>query len=1417
MSIEARNFKQGGMDSDSTTDDIQSNDYVSAYNFRVTGTSESESGDGTNIEGTNLISSTLGGGLNKCIGAAGFPTLRKGYAFIYNSQGLWQLKEFDYDTLTETVLFTNKTDSGGISVFDLDPQYYINDIKLIQDRYLCFNDSYSTPHYIDLVRLKNGSYGSLISEDFSLIKGQPIKEPKAVYNNDSGRSVNLLKNRLFQFREQWGKLDNESTAWGTISKRVVPIDEPTPAKGTDVTVANNMIVSVDAGNNRTSKIRVAARYDLLDWFLIKDILRSTVVALPNTTVNVAQEIYEAYDPATNIYSFAFYNDGNYQNVNVLETDLPYDYVPNVAETMEVINGSILVLGGITEGYDRPVADVSISVNSYDPKINVDSVAPDPLRITSTTNDRIPNSHERSVSIYFAGLPKTGDKIIIQTRDIRDYASVNNLPVYTVPSTQNNNLTAVLASLAASIPNSWATSNQINFKTAPYYELSFARLELANAGTGASKSIHALKSNSSYQLALANYDANGKYFPIVTDERFVIKTPSYALTHGLTSQINWDLKNSKPPIGSVSYQWLLTLNNTHATDLYVNGAYSDAKSDADYLVFNISSLWKFNEVNSSSILNYDYSAGDRVTLMFTFSGTNTPIKWFDSPAIDVEVVGLDVEVDTSVTPNVSKYYLKVRKSASLNVADINGVGVLMEIYSPKKRVTVSDGVTTDNPQLFYEIGERFDVVNGEYSVKQGTIRDGDVYFKTRTYSGVLDPNIAFQFLVEDFNFSDFYQSNYYSIGRPRIYDDEQGKVKKGASIRYSDTFIQGSKVNGITRFYGERIYGEGAGETSSNYGSIKKLRVRDNYLICIQELKVGHIPLNMSIVEDQAEQRQYAISDKLLNYVRYLSGNFGIGNAKESYGESQNGTIYFADPNNSLPIRDGYDGLKVISGKMTKYFRRVLKQAKADGLKIIGYYDNFNDEFNLSIENRNGVLTNFVFNTTDWQLLDNYVINPADLVITSNSNGSTVLNGDGTATFTPTSGYTGNGGFTFSFLNGGATVTKNTCINITPGTTTIYPFYFIDLTDQEVNTIVYSNSVLIGGNNISVPISITGGEYQINSGAWVSVNGMVNAGDTVIVRQTTSSSNEVTTSAVLTVGAYSDSFDAKTQVAVDPAIMFYYTTTWGNNPYTEASFDIERNDVLIIQQTAQETSNDFNGVFVKGNKIKIIHTSLPANYPWETLSGSRLRIVKNSTTEIFNNIIGTQANPLQSFTVTTDSSFDRIDMYITGESTKTGVITKLLRPYIFLNSAGVFELDIVDNTNSATKLDVVPAVGGDNFKVNYISDGNTLTLNVQNTSGVGKGVYVEAGSGFTYTGTVGAASTLPITGIPKTGDIYFFDVANTGFIHRADFTRNNCGGGATGGTVPYVKGYVDSAAATADNANFDIEGQARANSLGTCTI
>ena len=1147
-------FRQGGMNTDDSYEFIGQEDFVEAYNARVMGTSEGEEGLATNPESNALIAGTRPAGLNKAIGAAGFELTRNAYAFIYNSQQKNLIVKLTYDTNTQTNIFENLTNSASVDILPLNTEYYVNDIKLVNDIFLAWTDGNYQPCLVNIERLESGGYGTLTQNDLLLIKGQPMLAPIVEYRSDATRAVNLLQGNLFQFMYQYIYLDNEYSSFSIMSKREVPENESTPSIGTTVTANNVLIVKVNIGTNRVKNLNIISRIGTLDFFSIKNISRTDILALPNVAINFETEIREVYDPATNIYSFSFYNDGLYVNEDPLITDIPYDYVPLKCETLENVNGNQLALGGLTEGYPRPQADVTIEAVSYNPDITIVPANPAVvLRVENWQQERVSGTSYRRVTIYYAGIAEQGDEFKIVTSNLD--GDVYEPPMtYTVTAGQDGNTEAAVRAFAASMPYptnvflfdgiywvlQFTTRRQDETPDGKREQALSVSVSLFGAGTGASVSRPTLKSNSSYQAFLWYKDAWGRYFPISTDNRYVIRTPSYSQIQGLASMLSWQI-NSSPPADAAYYGWGLSENTTHKTTLWVQGIVDTFLSATNYFVFNINPLLKFNQANPSSVLNYEYTPGDRCTFVYYNVGDDTSTKiWYEK--VDVDIVGFDIDVSSAVPPVVN-YLLKVRIPSGITLASLTGNNVLLELYTPKQRVSSVNGQEQYNTQFFYEIGLSYPIVSGAHSVTSGTIKTGDVYIKSRQMVNGADLNQLDTLVVEDFNFSDFYASQFTSYGKPRTFNDEAGMLERKGVIRYSDVFQRGSLVNGLVKFYPESIYGDIDGESSSNYGWIRKIRQRNNVLVCLQELKVGYIPVSQTIVEDQSSINQYALSFKLFNFIRYNGINIGMGNAKESYAEWNN-NIYFVDPFRSEPIRAGLDGIAPISGKMSQYFKRVLQQAYEAGKKLIGYYDIFNSEYLLSTETEGDILSSPSFNSLNWQLEDDYTVAPNAITITAQgTKGVTTYNNTtGIATYTPNSGQTGADTFTFGFTVSGVAKTKNVCITIQAGDTCPNDFIFGAVTGAAYSTSFTSNAVIIASINIPTPISITGGQYRINGGAFTSSAGTINNNDVVEVRQTSSATPSTLTVATLTVGCRVVPFNVTTAATTTTTTTATPTTT-----------------------------------------------------------------------------------------------------------------------------------------------------------------------------------------------------------------------------------------------------------------------------------
>jgi hypothetical protein len=94
---------------------------------------------------------------------------------------------------------------------------------------------------------------------------------------------------------------------------------------------------------------------------------------------------------------------------------------------------------------------------------------------------------------------------------------------------------------------------------------------------------------------------------------------------------------------------------------------------------------------------------------------------------------------------------------------------------------------------------------------------------------------------------------------------------------------------------------------------------------------------------------------------------------------------------------------------------------------------------------------------------------------------------------------------------------------TRSATTPDPFTFTAQTGVAPNTVITSNTITVSGITAAAPISIVGGIYSINGGAYTGASGTVNNGDTVTVQLTSSGSYSTTMTATLTIGGVSGAF------------------------------------------------------------------------------------------------------------------------------------------------------------------------------------------------------------------------------------------------------------------------------------------------------
>ncbi len=114
------------------------------------------------------------------------------------------------------------------------------------------------------------------------------------------------------------------------------------------------------------------------------------------------------------------------------------------------------------------------------------------------------------------------------------------------------------------------------------------------------------------------------------------------------------------------------------------------------------------------------------------------------------------------------------------------------------------------------------------------------------------------------------------------------------------------------------------------------------------------------------------------------------------------------------------------------------------------------------------------------------------------------------------------------------------------------FAFVDQTGVALASTVTSAPVTITGINGAAPVSVTGGLYSIDGGAFTSAAGTVTNGSSVRVRHTSSGAPDTAVDTVLNVGGVTDTFTSTTlQYAIDDTV-----TTDQNVP---VQIDVLQND------------------------------------------------------------------------------------------------------------------------------------------------------------------------------------------------------------------------------------------------------------------
>jgi hypothetical protein len=944
----------GHMDLDSHPSKIAPGDYGEAYNITKFG---EQTGVVNNVTGNKIVDFVLPSGVNTCIGSYEDKVKGRLFYFIHNSTGFHTIAYYNKAAGTVTTVLQSKTDTGGVDIMKFLVTQTVKDVYIIhrdEGDLLFFNDAYHRPSAfnIDTIRTQLPAQEHMIR----LAKRPPVyAAPFISYATDTSIVVNNHKKKLYQFIYRWEYEDGYLSTWSPISKVKLPIDAYTIDTETNPTNNNVVNVTVYGGPTGFKKIHIAVRESLGqtwgDFFLAE---------------TIDKDDYGLVDNATYVYRFL--NDGAPTALDQTEIDLPFDLLPDRANSMSFVNGNIAVFGGITEG--REVLSRS--------QVNV--------QINASLKDTSPNS-------AVVGTPKittvtgvSGNKYYLQLNIGPEVSAGDTFNVsFTVPvfsgtdfdisvshvassgDTQSDIAQALVAKINTAIGGNNAAANYISPQTCNVVNGQQKPNAYAFTNIVVSTTAVILKSggrstykwNTKYRLGIVYFDEYGKWPGVVSYSSnqndlndFAVTTPNFQVNNNplITSYrqpqipvINVSMSHM-PPSWAVSYQWVRTPNLSVLSFLqYVT---CKVQNDTNYFYFCIENLDKYRLDNTGYVPSYDFSSGDRLRVLAGVDNAVPEQYNLSTYGQDFEILGVVTRPLSTADGAPTGRFLKVAKGTS---AAAFSDKQLIEVYRPALR-------SAETEQVFYSFGEVYPIYvqngvryhKGQLQNQTATLpatflfEEGDVYYKFRNfYTDTLLADNLFTLGVMDANYSENWNSAVNSNGNGFVIDPSAKRLDNPGLMRFSKALQQGTSINGLNRFFPENFV-----EAIRNYGEIEKLINRDNILLVFQRLKIGRCQVNQRLISSPDESETLVVSDRLLSEVYYYKYESGCGDVPEAIAIGNNG-IYGVDNVRGIIWRLTQEGIEPISIiRKVHNFTQIESKARGGNYKIYGCFDAGTNKYHL---------------------------------------------------------------------------------------------------------------------------------------------------------------------------------------------------------------------------------------------------------------------------------------------------------------------------------------------------------------------------------------------------------------------------------------------------------------------------------------
>ena len=390
-----------------------------------------------------------------------------------------------------------------------------------------------------------------------------------------------------------------------------------------------------------------------------------------------------------------------------------------------------------------------------------------------------------------------------------------------------------------------------------------------------------KSNSQYVLGIVFYDRNLRNQGVYTNDQSIV-TIDDNYRENIVKQISWAVDNVDRlniPVWADSYQIVRTDNLDRIT--FLQGRTSDIywayllstgetkysrlyRSDSEYIEIDISGTFKSGK-------GYNFTDGDLIEI---FTGDKTITLPIES------VSGSKIRVNT------------IQELAFTNTSEPFPVRFYYEIYTPRTRssTAIVDGREI-NGDVFYEVSEVFEVLEAgtderAFSVTSGFLKGDTVIVDDETFDYPNNRNIS----SGDFSTNDLEDTAIPIVVEAMNRDNTNvwiknlgranavlgiGQVHKPNFIRYSNRLIQGTKINGTSRFdFGDEDQVPVESGEINKLVLIGKQQADGNVMLAICDQETSSIYLGETQFVDNEGMEIVGSSVRVIGSVNTLKGGYG---------------------------------------------------------------------------------------------------------------------------------------------------------------------------------------------------------------------------------------------------------------------------------------------------------------------------------------------------------------------------------------------------------------------------------------------------------------------------------------------------------------------------------------------------------------